>query len=66
MGRRGRRSKLARAGLVVAGVAALIWVPTPSIPGACVSVKNALVVLCAVLYLGRMLYDTLFLPRPRP
>lgn len=66
MGRRSRRRELARAGLVVAGAAALIWVPAPIIPGACVSVKNALAVLCAVLYLGRLLYDTLFLPRPRP
>jgi len=51
---------------IVAAAAALLWVPLPAIPGACVTVKNVLITLGAVLSLGKVLYDTLFSPRYQP
>ncbi len=51
---------------IAVAAAVLCWVPLPAIPGACVTLKNALVVLGCVVALGVFLYNTLFAPRYRP
>ncbi|NLC56554.1 MAG: hypothetical protein GX774_06940 [Armatimonadetes bacterium] len=60
------RRLLPRVSAAVLLTTVCLWLPSPGIPGACVSAKNALLVLVAILYLGKTLYDTLFAPRPRP
>ncbi|MDH7569365.1 MAG: hypothetical protein QHJ73_07245 [Armatimonadota bacterium] len=41
----------------------LLRVPLPGVPGACVTLRDVLVILAGVTYLGKLLYDTLFQPR---
>lgn len=57
------RHLLPRALLVVLVAALFVRLPLPGIPGAHVSLKNAVVALACVVFLGKLLYDTLFQPR---
>lgn len=51
---------LLQALLMVAVAAALIRAPLPLVEGACLTIRNAVVVLATVVALGTLLYDTLF------